>query len=109
MNMVETVTAMHRPYGERAAGCFSDPAQTDAGVRRGRMNTIVVHVANASTSGWSPARYCEGVSPTISVNRELNEPSDVQPTAMHVSVTDVPPRSNALARSMRRVIRYGEG
>ena len=35
-------------------------------------------------------RYCEGVSPTISVKRELNEPSDVHPTAKHVSVTDIP-------------------
>ena len=35
-------------------------------------------------------RYCDGVSPTISVKRELNEPSDVQPTAKQVSVTDIP-------------------
>ncbi len=35
-------------------------------------------------------RYCDGVSPTISVKRELNEPSDVQPTATQVSVTDIP-------------------
>ena len=43
--------------------------------------------------------------PTISVKRELKEPSDVQPTAMHESVTDVPLRRRALARSMRRVMR----
>ena len=54
---------------------------------------------------WSRMRYWEGVSPTISVNRELNEPSEVQPTAMHVSVTLIPCRRKALARSMRRVIR----
>ena len=39
---------------------------------------------------WSRARYRVGVSPTISVNRELNEPRDVQPTATQVSVTDIP-------------------
>ena len=33
-------------------------------------------------------RYCDGVSPTISVKRELKEPSEVQPTARQVSVTD---------------------
>ena len=54
---------------------------------------------------WSWLRYCEGVSPTISVKRELNEPSDVQPTAKQVSVTDIPWRRKDLARSMRRVIR----
>jgi hypothetical protein len=48
-----------------------------------------------------------GLSPTISVNRELNDPSDVQPTSMHTSVTvRSPRRSSAMARSMRRVIRY---
>jgi len=31
-----------------------------------------------------------GATPTISVKRELNEPSDVQPTVMQVSVTDFP-------------------
>ena len=56
-------------------------------------------------SRWSCPPYCEGVCPTISVKRELNEPSDVQPTAMHVSVTDIPWRRKDLARSMRRVIR----
>ena len=46
-----------------------------------------------------------GVETTITVKRELNEPSDVQPTATQVSVTDIPCRSRALARSMRRVMR----
>jgi len=39
---------------------------------------------------WSRARYCDSVLPTTSVNRELNDPSDVQPTARQVSVTDIP-------------------
>ena len=56
-------------------------------------------------SEWSRPRYCDGVSPTISVKRELNDPSDVQPTATQVSVTDIPWRRKALARSMRRVMR----
>ena len=47
-----------------------------------------------------------GLSPTSSVNRELNDPSEVQPTAKQTSVTvRSPRRSSALARSIRRVIR----
>ena len=41
--------------------------------------------------------------------RELNDPSDVQPTAKHASVTVSPARSSDWARSMRRVIRYEYG
>ncbi len=44
----------------------------------------------AITAWCSRWRYEVGVSPTISVNRELNEPSDVQPTVMHASVTTHP-------------------
>jgi len=41
-----------------------------------------------------------------SVNRELNDPSEVQPTAMQTSVTvRSPRRSSAFARSIRRVMR----
>ena len=43
------------------------------------------------------------------MKRELNEPSEVQPTATQVSVTDMPWRSKAFARSMRRVMRYEYG
>jgi hypothetical protein len=40
----------------------------------------------------------------------LNVPSDWKPTAKHTSVTLVSPsRSRAIARSMRRVIRYEYG
>src|SRR6476660_1258726 len=111
MNMVETVTAMRRLYEYGPAARFSDPArvgrsaQTVAGVRRGRVATLLTHDGTTSQSRWSRARYCDGVSPTISVKRELNEPSDVQPTAMQASVTDIPWRRKALARSMRRVMR----
>jgi hypothetical protein len=66
---------------------------------------MLTHGGTASRSRWSRARYDDGVSPTISVNRELNDPSDVQPTAKQVSVTDLPCRSSAFARSMRRVMR----
>jgi hypothetical protein len=66
---------------------------------------MLTHDGTTSRSRWSRARYCDGVSPTISVKRELNEPSDVQPTATQVSVTDIPCRSSAFARSMRRVMR----
>ena len=41
----------------------------------------------ASTRGAPGRGTRSGVSPTISVNRELNEPSEVQPTAMQASVT----------------------
>lgn len=58
---------------------------------------------------WSRPRYSDGVVPTISVKRELNEPSDVQPTMTHVSVTDFPWRRSAFARSMRLVMRYEYG
>ena len=59
----------------------------------------------AAARGRGPGRR-SGVSPTSSVNRALNEPSEVQPTAMQTSVTDRSPRrSSALARSIRRVIR----
>ena len=58
--------------------------------RCGRVATLLTQEGTASTSRWSRARYCDGVSPTISVNRELNEPSDVQPTATQVSVTYIP-------------------
>src|SRR4029079_10303212 len=84
-------------------------AQTWTVERWGRVATIVTHAGTTSRWRWSRARYCDGVSPTISVKRELNEPSDVQPTAKQVSVTDMPWRRWNLARSMRRVIRYEYG
>ena len=60
----------------------------------------------AAPSAWSRDRYALGLSPTSSVKRELNEPSEVQPTAKQTSVTDRSPRrSRALARSIRRVMR----
>jgi hypothetical protein len=50
---------------------------------------MLTHGGTTSRSRWSRARYCDGDSPTTSVKRELNEPSDVQPTATQVSVTDI--------------------
>jgi hypothetical protein len=51
-------------------------------------------------------RYTLGGTPTSSLNRLLNVPSDEQPTAKQTSVTLRSPRRNsAIARSMRRVIR----
>ena len=58
--------------------------------RRGRVATMLTQAGTTSLSLWSRVLYCDGVSPTISVKRELNEPSDVQPTAKQVSVTDIP-------------------
>ncbi len=55
---------------------------------------------------WSRARYADGVSPTTSAKRVLNEPNETHPTAKQTSVTDISPvRSSACARSIRRVIR----
>ena len=105
MNIVETVTAMRRTYEHGFGPRFSDPAQTGTLGRRGREETMLTHGGTTSSSWWSRARYCDGVSPTISLKRELNEPSDVQPTATHESVTDIPCRRSAFARSMRRVIK----
>ena len=49
---------------------------------------MLTHAGMTSRSLWSRPRYCDGVSPTISVKRELNDPREVQPTAKQVSVTD---------------------
>ena len=68
----------------------SGGVQTVTRVRRGRVATLLTQDGTTSRSRWSRARYCDGVSPTTSVKRELNEPSDVQPTATQVSVTDIP-------------------
>lgn len=71
----------------------------------GRVYTFATHAGIAVTESCSRPRYALGVSPTTSVNRELNEPSDVQPTVMHASVTLMPLRSSVIARSIRRVMR----
>lgn len=52
-------------------------------------------------------RYVLGGTPTSSVKRVLKVPSDEQPTAKQTSVTlSSPRRRSAIARSIRRVIRY---
>ena len=51
-----------------------------------------------------------GGTPTSSVNRVLKVPSEEHPTAKQMSVTDRSvPRNNAMARSIRRVMRYAYG
>ena len=87
------------PVGQ--VGC----AQTVNVERLGRVANMLTHDGTTSRSLWSRARYCDGVMPTISVKRELNEPSDVQPTATQLFVTDFPSRRRDFARSMRRVMR----
>jgi hypothetical protein len=66
---------------------------------------MAMRVGIASTASCSRLRYSVGVSPTISANRELNEPSDVHPTVMQASVTLMPDLRSAIARSIRRVMR----
>ena len=68
----------------------SPQTRTVTVARRGRVATLLTHDGTTSRSRWSRARYCEGVTPTISVKRELNDPSDVQPTLTQASVTDIP-------------------
>ena len=63
----------------------------------GRVCALATHGGIASTARCSRARYALGVTPTSSVNRELNEPREVQPTSMHASVTLMPARSSAIA------------
>ncbi len=65
-------------------------------VRRERVATLLAQGGISMKSVWSRELYVDGVSPTVSVKRELNEPSDVQPTAMQVSATDIPSRKKAL-------------
>jgi hypothetical protein len=77
-----------------------------SGVARvGRVRSIAIRGGIALMESCDRARYDVGVSPTISVNRELNDPRDVHPTVMHASVTLIPVRKSAIARSMRRVIK----
>src|SRR6185312_4973013 len=71
----------------------------------GRRFAFAMQDGTADIPLCSRLRYVLGLCPTSSVNRELNEPRDVQPTAMQVSVTLEPLRSRAIARSIRRVIR----
>ena len=58
-------------------------------MRVGRVSSFATHVGTVSSAVWSPPRYEVGVCPTSSVKRALNEPSDVQPTAVQTSVTDM--------------------
>ena len=72
----------------------------------GRLRCAVTHPGTWAVEEWSRLRYDDGLSPTSSVNRVLNDPNDVHPTATQTSVTDMSPRrSNAFARSIRRVMR----
>ena len=72
----------------------------------GLVQILATHPGTVAVASWHRARYALGVSPTISVNRALNDPSEVQPTSMHTSVTERSPRRrSAIARSIRRVIR----
>ena len=71
----------------------------------GRLFAFATQGGTVDIAPCSPARYALGVWPTSSVKRELNEPSEVQPTAMQASVTLEPARSRAIARSILRVIR----
>ena len=78
-----------RPFGAVPSAQVGS-VHTVTGVRCGRVAIMLTHEGTSSRSRWSRPRYCDGVSPTISVKRELNDPSDVQPTATQESVTDIP-------------------
>jgi|JI10StandDraft_1071094.scaffolds.fasta_scaffold60820_5 predicted transcriptional regulator len=59
---------------------------------------------------WLWTGWVLGDSPTSSVKRLENDPSEVQPTVIQTSVTDIVVlRSNDIARSIRRVINHEYG
>ena len=98
---------MSSTLGTRHLLRFSDP---DRPGRVGRSACLATQAGMPRRSSCDRARYSLGVLPMSSVNRALNEPSEVQPTAMHTSVTDSSPRrSSAAARSTRRVMRCAYG
>lgn len=78
----------------------------DTAARSGRVARLATQGGTVANALWSRSRYCEGDSPTMLRNDELNEPSDTHPTAKQASVTVAPCRSSIIARSIRRVIRY---
>lgn len=75
-----------------------------------RVSSIIWQPGTTCRSLKSRARYELGLSPMICVNRAENDPRLVAPTATHTSVTDMSPRrKSAVARSIRRVMRYEYG
>ncbi len=88
----------------------ASPILHGSAIHPGRAHARVTQGGTAASREWSRALYADGGSPTRRLNVELNEPSEVNPTAMHTSVTDSePPRSSAIARSTRRACRYAYG
>src|SRR5580704_11139128 len=76
----------------------------------GLVTCLDTHEGIPAVARDSWSRYVLGAIPTSSVNRVLKVPSDEHPTAKQTSVTlRSPQRSSAIARSMRRVIRYPYG
>jgi hypothetical protein len=72
----------------------------------GRVTCFATHDGIPAVAWAACSRYTLGGTPTSSVKRVLNVPSDWQPTAQQTSVTlRSPRRSKAIARSMRRVMR----
>ena len=70
------------------------------------MTCFATHDGIPCVASAASCLYTLGGTPTSSVNRVLNVPSDWQPTAKQTSVTlRSPLRSSVIARSMRRVIR----
>lgn len=91
------------------AGCRSPICRLRA-VRTGRVTCFDTHDGIPAIASDAIRRYVLGGTPTSSVNRVLNVPSEEDPTAKQTSVTVMSPRrSNAIARSTRRVNRYAYG
>ncbi len=93
------------------AGCRSPaPSCRLRTVRTGRVTCFDTHDGIPAIASDAIRRYVLGGTPTSSVNRVLNVPSEEDPTAKQTSVTVMSPRrSNAIARSTRRVNRYAYG
>jgi hypothetical protein len=79
----------------------ASPILHGSAIHPGRAQALVMHGGTGASREWSRARQADGGSPIRRANVELNEPSEVNPTAMHASVTDMPRRSSAMARSTR--------
>jgi hypothetical protein len=73
----------------------------------GLVTRFSTHAGMPADPFTDRSRYTLGGTPTNSENRVLNVPNDEQPTVKQTSVTvKSPRRNNAIARSIRLVIRY---
>src|SRR5215213_1872376 len=86
------------------AGCSPSPCG------RVHINTTHPGIGGTPLPAIAPSRYSLGVLPISSRKRALKEPRLENPTRKQISVTDrLAVRRRALARSIRRRVRYARG